>query len=61
MKTENTASFQSAEFRPFDPIKFAKLLQSKERKSRWQLFWNGIEQKRKEIRKEILQYTLGKK
>lgn len=45
----------------FDPLKFARLIREKSRKSWWQHFIDSVERKHGEIMRELLQYRLAQK
>jgi hypothetical protein len=45
----------------FDPVKFARLIRQKNRKSWWQRFMDAVEQRRADIVRELQQYRLARK
>jgi hypothetical protein len=45
----------------FDPVKFARLIRQKDRKTWWRRFMESVEQRRADIIRELHQYRLAHK
>lgn len=45
----------------FDPLKFAKLIQGKQKRNWWHRFMEGVEWKKRQIRNELLAYSNRRK
>jgi hypothetical protein len=64
MKMEIIDTFRpvhtSSTLQSFDTMKFIKLLKSKEKIGWWRRFLNSVEEKRNEIRHDLLQYRSAK-